>query len=213
MFIAKDVPHQHTTGDAMGPSHQSEQLRSLVLPGGHHEKKRSKFWLSQFLFYFWYQGYFYDTKHSHIDTDFFFETNFCDCNTETIKRRDIRDQDVTLCVTSITDKKLNSLFSGRPVLLSRAWWWWWWWSSLWPLWSAPFASISTPDMPRWTRSVLSKFLRDGFTKKVAVLLDFVQMGGRGACLNFLSNFHKLYIESIWGWGRGVRYPTWFNSMF
>ena len=108
IVYTKDVPHQHTTGDAMGPSHQSEQLRSLVLPGGHHEKKRSKFWLSQFLFYFWYQGYFYDTKHSHIDTDLFFETNFCDCDTETIKRRDIRDQDVTLCVTSITDKKLNS---------------------------------------------------------------------------------------------------------
>ena len=128
------------------------------------------------------------------------------------------------CVTCITDKKLNSLSSGRPVLLSRAWWWWWWWSSLWPLWSAPSASISTPDMPRWTRSFLSKFLRDGFTKKVAVLLDFVQMGGRGACPNFcpiftncilnqygdgeggrdpcpnfLSQFHKLYIASILGW--------------
>ena len=101
----------------------------------------------------------FDTKHSHTDNDLFSETNFCDCDTETIKKKDIRDQDVTLCVTSITDKKLNYVSSGRPVLLSRAWWWWWWWSSLWPLWSAPSASTSTPDMPRWTSSFLSKFLK------------------------------------------------------
>ena len=39
-------------------------------------------------------------------------------------------------------------------------------------------------------------------KKVAVLLDFVQMRGGGPCPNFLFTFHKLYIGSILGWGGG-----------
>ena len=42
--------------------------------------------------------------------------------------------------------------------------------------------------------------RDGFPKKVAVLLDFVQMRG-GALPNFFVHFSQIvYIESIWGWG-------------
>ena len=32
--------------------------------------------------------------------------------------------------------------------------------------------------------------RDGLPKKIAVLLDFVQMRGGGPCPNFLSTFHK-----------------------
>ena len=49
--------------------------------------------------------------------------------------------------TSIIFVQLFS--SGRRVLLSRWWCWWWWWSSPWHLQSAPSASTSTPDMPRW----------------------------------------------------------------
>ena len=42
-------------------------------------------------------------------------------------------------------------------------------------------------------------------KKVAVLLDFVQMRGGRALPKFLVQFSqtdKLYIGSIWGWGGG-----------
>ena len=46
-------------------------------------------------------------------------------------------------------------------------------------------------------------VRDGLPKKVAVLLDFVQMrGGGGPCPNFLSTFHKLYILGQFGDGEG-----------
>ena len=46
------------------------------------------------------------------------------------------------------------------------------------------------------------FLREGFPKKVAVLLDFVQLRGGGPCPNFLSTFHKLYILGQFGDGEG-----------
>ena len=56
-------------------------------------------------------------------------------------------------------------------------------------------------------------LREGFMKKIAVLLDFVQMRGGGSCPNFLSTFHKLYIESILGWrGRGRPLPKFFGTL-
>ena len=42
-------------------------------------------------------------------------------------------------------------------------------------------------------------------KKVAVLLDFVQMRG-GGCPNFLSTFHKLYILGQFGDGEGGEDP-------
>ena len=45
------------------------------------------------------------------------------------------------------------------------------------------------------------YLRDGLPKKIAVLLDFVQMRG-GACPNFLSTFHKLYILGQFWDGEG-----------
>ena len=46
-------------------------------------------------------------------------------------------------------------------------------------------------------------MRDGLPKKVAVLLDLVQMrGGGGPYPNFLSTFHKLYILGQFGDGEG-----------
>ena len=46
-------------------------------------------------------------------------------------------------------------------------------------------------------------IRDGFPKKVAVLLDFVQLrGGEGPAQIFLSTFHKLYIFGEFGDGEG-----------
>ena len=51
------------------------------------------------------------------------------------------------------------------------------------------------------------YVREGFPKKVAVLLDFVQMsGGGGPCPNFLSTFHKLYILGQFGDGEGEGDP-------
>ena len=48
--------------------------------------------------------------------------------------------------------------------------------------------------------------RDGLPKKVAVLLDFVQMRGGSALPKFFVQFSKtVYIGSIWGWrGRGTQ---------
>ena len=47
------------------------------------------------------------------------------------------------------------------------------------------------------------WLREGLPKKVAVLLDFVQLrGGGGPWPNFLSTFHKLYILGQFGDGEG-----------
>ena len=45
-------------------------------------------------------------------------------------------------------------------------------------------------------------------KKIAVLLDFVQMrgGGGGPCPNFVSTFHKLYILGQFGDGEGGGHP-------
>ena len=46
-------------------------------------------------------------------------------------------------------------------------------------------------------------IREGLPKKIAVLLDFVQMRGRGGpCPNFLSTFHKLHILGQFGDGEG-----------
>ena len=46
-------------------------------------------------------------------------------------------------------------------------------------------------------------LRDGLPKKVAVLLDFVQMWGGGVpCTNLLPTFRKLYILGQFGDGEG-----------
>ena len=49
---------------------------------------------------------------------------------------------------------------------------------------------------------LSVFIREGFPKKVAVLLDFVQMRGGGRTLpkSFVHYSQTVYIGSIWGWG-------------
>ena len=44
-------------------------------------------------------------------------------------------------------------------------------------------------------------------KKVAVLLDFVQMRGWGPFPNFLSTFHKLYILGQFGDGEGGGDPS------
>ena len=49
---------------------------------------------------------------------------------------------------------------------------------------------------------------DGFPKKVAVLLDFVQMrgGAGGPCPNFFPTLHKLYLLGQFGDGEGVGDP-------
>ena len=50
---------------------------------------------------------------------------------------------------------------------------------------------------------INNHLREGFPKKVAVLLDLVQMRrGGGPCQKFLSTFHKLYILDQFGHGEG-----------
>ena len=44
-------------------------------------------------------------------------------------------------------------------------------------------------------------LREGLPKKVAVLLDFVQLRGGRALPKFFVHFSQtVYIGSIWGWG-------------
>ena len=50
-------------------------------------------------------------------------------------------------------------------------------------------------------------------KKVAVLLDFVQLrGGGGPCPNFLSTFHKLYILGQFGDGRTPAQIFWHTGV-
>ena len=51
-------------------------------------------------------------------------------------------------------------------------------------------------------------------KKVAVLLDFVQMRGGRALPNFFVHFSQtVYIGSIWGWGgRGRPLPKFFGTL-
>ena len=54
-------------------------------------------------------------------------------------------------------------------------------------------------------------LREGFTKKVAVLLDFVQMRGGGQI--FCPLLQTVYIGSIWGWGgKGEPLPKLFGTL-
>ena len=59
-------------------------------------------------------------------------------------------------------------------------------------------------------------LKDGVPKKVAVHLDFVQMGGGGgrALPKFFVHFPQtVYIGSIWGWGgRGRLLPNFFGTL-
>ena len=50
-------------------------------------------------------------------------------------------------------------------------------------------------------------LGEGLPKKVAVLLDFVQLRGGRAQPKFLSTFHKLYILGQFGGGEGGFFGT------
>ena len=56
-------------------------------------------------------------------------------------------------------------------------------------------------------------LRDGLPKKIAVLLDFVQMRGGGLPKFFVHFSQTVYIGSIWGWeGRGRPLPKFFGIL-
>ena len=55
-------------------------------------------------------------------------------------------------------------------------------------------------------SCLSGFIREGFPKKVAAPLDFVQLREGGPCPNFVSTFHKLYRLGQFGDGEGGEHP-------
>ena len=57
-------------------------------------------------------------------------------------------------------------------------------------------------------------LREGLPKKIAVLLDFVQLRGGRALPKFFVHFSQtVYIGSIWGWGgRGRPLPKFFGTL-
>ena len=57
-------------------------------------------------------------------------------------------------------------------------------------------------------------LGEGLLKKVAVLLDFVQLRGGRALPKFFVHFSQtVYIGSIWGWGgRGRPLPKFFGTL-
>ena len=57
-------------------------------------------------------------------------------------------------------------------------------------------------------------LREVLPKKVAVLLDFVQLRGGRALPKFFVHFSQtVYIGSIWGWGgRGRPLPKFFGTL-
>ena len=72
------------------------------------------------------------------------------------------------------------------------------WNSLWGKNPSGLRRSAAPCRLTLPHTTLGKVSR----KKVAVLLDFVQMRGGGHCPNFLSTFHKLYILGQFGDGEG-----------